>query len=79
MKNVGGDVASNKSEDGNAIVSDKFNYEYDYENQKEIKQIYPNNEGIEVILGFRENRNVEDGHRVSHEYVRRQIPIEKHV
>ena len=79
MKNVGRDVASNKSEDGNAIVSDKFNYEYDYENQKEIKQIYPNNEGIEVILGFRENRNVEDGHRVSHEYVRRQIPIEKHV
>lgn len=79
MKNVGGAVVSNKSEDCNAIVSDKFNYEYDYENQKEIKQIYPNNEGIEVILGFRENRNVEDGYRVSHEYVRRQIPIEKHV
>lgn len=79
MKNVGGAVTSNKSEDGITMVSDKFNYEYDYENQKEIKQIYPNNEGIEVILGFRENSNVEDGYRVSHEYVRRQIPIEKHV
>ena len=71
MKNVGGAVTSNKSEDGITMVSDKFNYEYDYENQKEIKQIYPNNEGIEVILGFRENSNVEGGHRVSHEYVRR--------
>jgi hypothetical protein len=80
MKNVGGAVASNKSEeDDNTVISNKFNYEYDYDNQKEIKQIYPNNDGIEVILGFRENRNVEDGHRVSHEYVRRQIPIEKHV
>jgi hypothetical protein len=80
MKNVGGTVASNKSEEAiNTVVSNKFNYEYDYENQKEIKQIYPNNEGIEVILGFRENSNVEEGHRVSHEYVRRQIPIEKHV
>lgn len=80
MKNVGGAVASNKSEeDDNTVISNKFNYEYDYDNQKEIKQIYPNNDGIEVILGFRENRNVEDGHRVSHEYVRRQIPIEKDV
>lgn len=80
MKNVGGAVASNKSEeDDNTVISNKFNYEYDYDNQKEIKQIYPNNDGIEVILGFRENSNVEDGHRVSHEYVRRQIPIEKHV
>lgn len=79
VKNVGKEVTLNKSDDDNTIVSDKFNYEYDYENQKEIKQIYPNNEGIEVILGLRENRNVEDGHRVSHEYVRRQIPIEKHV
>lgn len=32
-----------------------------------------------MILGFTENSNVEDGHRVSHEYVRRQIPIEKKV
>lgn len=80
MKNVGGAVASNKSEeDDNTVISNKFNYEYDYDNQKEIKQIYPNNDGIEVILGFRENRNVEDGHRVSHEYVKKQIPIEKHV
>ena len=67
------------ADDINTIVSDKFKYEYDYDNQKEIKQIYPNNEGIDVILGFTENSNVEDGHRVSHEYVRRQIPIEKKV
>lgn len=78
MKNVGGTVTSTKDDD-NTIVSDKFNYEYDYDNQKEIKQLYPNNEGIDVILGFTENSNVEDGHRVSHEYVRRQIPIEKKV
>lgn len=70
-----------KADDNNndTIVSDILKYEYDYENQKEIKQVYPNNEGIDVILGFTENSNVEDGHRVSHEYVRRQIPIEKHV
>lgn len=67
------------ADDINTIVSDKFNYEYDYDNQKEIKQLYPNNESIDVILGFTENSNVEDGHRVSHEYVRRQIPIEKKV
>lgn len=78
MKNMGGAMTLEKSDD-DIIVSDKFNYEYDYDNQKEIKQIYPNNEGIDVILGFTENSNVEDGHRVSHEYVRRQIPIEKKV
>ena len=37
MKNVGGVVTSTKDDD-NTIVSDKFNYEYDYDNQKEIKQ-----------------------------------------
>lgn len=52
--------------DENPIVSNVLDYEYDYNNQKEIKQIYPNNDGIEVILGFRENRNVDNGHRVSH-------------
>ena len=57
MKNIGGAVTSEKSDD-NIIVSDKFNYEYDYDNQKEIKQLYPNNEGIDVILGFTENSNV---------------------
>lgn len=36
MKNVGVAATSNKSEDGITMVSDKFNYEYDYENQKEI-------------------------------------------
>ena len=78
MKNIGGAVTSTKDDD-DTIVSDKFNFEYDYDNQKEIKQLYPNNEGIDVILGFTENSNVEDGHRISHEYVRRQIPIEKKV
>lgn len=63
--------------DSDTIVSDKS--EYDFDNQKEIKKIYPNNEGVEVILGFKENNCVEDGRRVSHEYVRRQIPIEKEV
>ena len=63
MKNVGG-VATSTKDDDNTIVSDTLKYEYDYDNQKEIKQIYPNNEGIDVILGFTENSNVEDGHRV---------------
>lgn len=49
MTNIGGDVTSTKDDD-NTIVSDTLKYEYDYENQKEIKQVYPNNEGIEVIL-----------------------------
>lgn len=38
--------------DENPIVSNVLDYEYDYNNQKEIKQIYPNNEDIDVILGF---------------------------
>lgn len=54
--------------DGDTIVSDKS--EYDFDNQKEIKKIYPNNEGVEVILGFKENNCVEDGRRVSISRVR---------
>ena len=77
IKNIDGVVTSTKVSDSDTIISDVS--EYDLDNQKEIKQIYPNNDGIEVILGFRENRNVDNGHRVSHEYVKRQIPIEKHV
>lgn len=77
MKNIDDVVTSTKVSDSDIIISDVS--EYDLDNQKEIKQIYPNNDGIEVILGFRENRNVDNGHRVSHEYVKRQIPIEKHV
>lgn len=38
MKNIGGAVTLEKSDD-DTIVSDKFNYEYDYDNQKEIKQL----------------------------------------
>lgn len=35
---VGGEI------DENPIISNVLDYEYDYNNQKEIKQIYPNNE-----------------------------------
>lgn len=38
--------------DENPIISNVLDYEYDYDNQKEIKQLYPNNEDIDVILGF---------------------------
>ena len=64
---------------GDIIVSDLFDYNYDNANQKEIKQLYPNNDGVDVILGFRENDNIIEGHRVSHSLVKRQVPIEKEV
>lgn len=48
-----------KSLKGDVIVSDVYNYEYDVKNQKEIRQIYPNNEGIDVYLGLSDT--VEDG------------------
>lgn len=32
---------------GDIIVSN--HYRYDYEHQKEIKQLYPNNDGIDVV------------------------------
>ena len=51
--------------DENPIVSNVLDYEYDYNNQKEIKQLYPNNEDIDVILGFWNNDAIEDGHRLS--------------
>lgn len=76
MKNIDDVVTSTKVNEGD-IISDIS--EYDLDNQKEIKQIYPNNEGIGVILGFKENKCIESGRRVSHEHVRRQVPIEKQV
>lgn len=70
---VGGEI------DENPIISNVLDYEYDYNNQKEIKQIYPNNEDIDVILGFWNNDAIENGHRLSPELVERQIPIDKYV
>lgn len=65
--------------DENPIVSNVLDYEYDYDNQKEIKQIYPNKEDIDVILGFWNNDSIEEGHRLSPDLVERQIPIDKYV
>lgn len=48
-----------KSLKGDVIISDIYDYEYDVTNQGEIRQIYPNNEGIEVYLGLSDT--VEDG------------------
>ena len=48
-----------KSLKGDVIVSDVYDYEYDFKNQKEVRQIYPNNEGVEVYLGLSDT--VEDG------------------
>lgn len=81
FKKKGNEVSSDLSveHDENPIVSNVLDYEYDYDNQKEIKQIYPNNEDIDVILGFWNNDAIEDGHRLSPELVERQIPIDKYV
>lgn len=70
---VGGEI------DENPIISNVLDYEYDYNNRKEIKQIYPNNEDIDVILGFWNNDAIEDGYRLSPDLVERQIPIDKYV
>ena len=48
-----------KSLKGDVIVSDIYEYEYDNDSQKEVRQIYPNNEGINVYLGLSDT--VEDG------------------
>ena len=41
-----------KSLKGDVIVSDVYDYKYDVKNQKEIRQIYPNNEGIDVSNSY---------------------------
>ena len=74
---VSGNISTETDE--NPIVSNVLDYEYDYSNQKEITQIYPNNEDIEVILGFWNNDAIEDGYRLSPDLVKRQIPIDKYV
>lgn len=48
-----------KSLKGDVIVSDVYDYDYEVKNQKEIRQIYPNSEGVEVYLGLSDT--VEDG------------------
>lgn len=77
VNKVSGDVSEEVDE--NPIISNVLDYECDYNNQKEIKQIYPNNEDIDVILGFWNNDAIENGHRLSPELVERQIPIDKYV
>lgn len=74
---VSGDMSTETDE--NLIVSNVLDYEYDYSNQREITQIYPNNEDIDVILGFWNNDAIEDGYRLSPDLVKRQIPIDKYV
>lgn len=51
---------------GDIIVSDY--YRYDYKHQKEIKQLYPNNDGIDVVLDFRDNDWIVEGHQITSEY-----------
>lgn len=51
---------------GDIVVSDR--YRYDYEHQKEIKQLYPNNDGIDVVLDFRDNDWIVEGHQIPSEY-----------
>ncbi len=74
---VSGDMSTETDE--NLIISNVLDYEYDYSNQREITQIYPNNEDIDVILGFWNNDAIEDGYRLSPDLVKRQIPIDKYV
>ena len=74
---VSGDMSTETDE--NLIVSNVLDYEYDYSNQREITRIYPNNEDIDVILGFWNNDAIEDGYRLSPDLVKRQIPIDKYV
>lgn len=51
---------------GDIVVSDR--YRYDYDHQKEIKQLYPNDNGIDVVLDFRYNDWIVEGHRITSEY-----------
>ena len=51
---------------GDIIVSDS--YQYDYKNQKEIQQLYPNNDDIDVVLDFRDNDWIVEGHKIPSEY-----------
>lgn len=51
---------------GDIIVSNS--YQYDYDNQKEIKQLYPNNDGIDMVLDFRDNDWIVEGYQIPSEY-----------
>lgn len=51
---------------GDIIVSNS--YQYDYDNQKEIKQLYPNNDCIDVVLDFRDNDWIVEGYQIPSKY-----------
>ena len=59
-------INTSKELKGDIIVSNS--YQYDYDNQKEIKQLYPNNDGIDMVLDFRDNDWIVEGYQIPSEY-----------
>lgn len=51
---------------------DLYQYEYETDKQKVLKQIYPNNNDVQFILGFRNAQ--QDGYRMEQYYIDKYVP-----
>ena len=53
-------------------TSDLYQYKYENDKQKIVKQIYPNDSNIQVLIGFYKRQ--EDGDRTDNYYIEKYIP-----
>ena len=53
-------------------TSDLYQYKYETDKQKVLKQIYPNNNDVQFILGFRKAQ--QDGYRMEQYYIDKYVP-----
>ena len=53
-------------------TSDLYQYEYETDKQKVLKQIYPNNSNVEILLGFYKPQR--DGYRIDKSEIDKYVP-----
>lgn len=53
-------------------TSDLYQYEYETDKQKVLKQIYPNNSNVEILLGFYKPQK--DGYRIDKSEIDKYVP-----
>ena len=53
-------------------TSDLYQYEYETDKQKVLKQIYPNNNDVQFILGF--HKAQQDGYRMEQYHIDKYVP-----
>lgn len=53
-------------------TSDLYQYKYETDKQKVLKQIYPNNSNVEILLGFYKSQR--DGYRIDKSEIDKYVP-----